>query len=194
MTRAALAAAVAVLIVGCGQAPPSGGSAATAAPTASATPTLTPTPSPVPSATATAVSPAACVSTSGGDPAASSAIADVRVGADSGYDRLVIEFKGAVPAWSVAPQATTTFTLSPKGESVALAGKSGILVTVRHVADWTSYAGPTSLAPGYSALREARLVENFEGVTQWGLGVNSSSCPRLYQLSDPGRLVVDIPS
>ncbi len=37
-----------------------------------------------------------------------------------------------------------------------------------------------------------RLAENFEGVQQWALGVQGNASLRVYELSEPSRLVVDV--
>jgi hypothetical protein len=42
-------------------------------------------------------------------------------------------------------------------------------------------------------LAEVRLLQNFEGVVQWGLGLNHQSCKRIFTLSSPTRLVIDVP-
>jgi hypothetical protein len=67
-----------------------------------------------------------------------------------------------------------------------------VLIVVRPVANWTAYSGPSDLKTGYTYLAEARMVENFEAVQQWGLGVNGTPCLHVYTLSGPSRLVVDV--
>ena len=217
MRRAIILASV-LLVAACGGNPPSGGVAgktaapepsptatasASPAPTASPTPTVTPTVAPTvaptptptvaPTATPTVAPPFLCEgAATGGSAAARSAVADVRIGQHEGYDRFVVEFTGAIPAYRVTIQPGTTFTLSPRGTDVQLAGTSGILVWFSPVADWTSYSGATSFTPGYPVLREARQIENFEGIQQWGLGVQGPPCLRVFTLDGPSRLVVDV--
>lgn len=174
-------------------------------PVASSSPTPSPSPSVQPSATATpsaapsptpATSPTppadfVCTAVSGGS-AASSTVTTARVGQHEGYDRFVIEFGGAMPAYTVTPQSSTVFTRSPKGDQVTLAGTSGVLVVVHSVTNWTSYTGPTEFNSGYPFLRQAMLVENFEGYQQWALGVQGTACVRVAVYSAPTRLVVDL--
>ena len=121
-----------------------------------------------------------------------SSVTGVTVGQHPGYDRFVVEFGAGVPSFLVALQTSPTFTRSPKGDTVTLEGTSGVLVTVHSVTNWTAYTGPTSMHPAYPLLREAQLVENYEGYQQWALGVTGSACPRVAVFSDPSRLVVDI--
>lgn len=133
----------------------------------------------------------ACNSVIGGEVGGSS-VSDVRVGQQSGYDRFVIEFGGGVPSYSVTPQPNTTFTRSPKGDQVTLEGTSGVLIVIHAVTNWTSYSGPSGFHPRYTYLRQAVLVENFEGYQQWALGFSGSPCLRVAAFSSPSRLVVDI--
>lgn len=115
----------------------------------------------------------------------------VRVGRHTGFDRFVIQFDGTVPTYRVSVNPSSTFTLSPKDEKVVLEGSGGVLIRLFPV-DWTAYAGPDSLHPSDPFLREARLVENYEGYQQWGLGVAARPCYRVFTLDSPPRLIVDV--
>lgn len=128
---------------------------------------------------------------SGGSSTAIVNVSAVRVGAHPGYDRFVIDFSGAVPSYTVTPQANSQFTLTPKGATVTREGTNGVLITVQPI-NWTAYAGPMSLRPEFTYLREARLVQNFEGVQQWGLGIAGVAAVRVFTLTAPARLVVDV--
>jgi hypothetical protein len=198
-----LALSMAFLLAACGQQAgtpgassptPSATTSVSATPVPAAEPSITPSPSPSPPASATPGWPPAGFTTgavSGGSSARIVNVTAVRVGAHPGYDRVVIEFNGAVPSYTVTPQSDSRFTLTPKGETVTLEGTSGVLITVQHI-NWTAYAGPTSLRPELTYLREARLVQNFEGVQQWGLGIAGIPAVRVFTLTSPARLVVDI--
>jgi hypothetical protein len=205
-TVAAFAVAAA-LVAACGAGPtarpqPGGSSAPTASPTESPTPapTAVPTVAQTPAATpAPVVTPAPAPagftcggSLSGGTASAGSAVTDVRVGAHDGYDRFVIEFSGTIPGWSVTTQAAPSYTASPSGAPVTLQGTAGVLIRLQPIVDWTSYGAANHLDPGYQYLREARLIENFEAVQQWGLGIQGSPCIRATTLDSPSRLVVDV--
>lgn len=159
----------------------------TASPTSSPTPASSPSPSPSPTAPAGFV----CGSASGGS-VADSTVTTTRVGQHPGYDRFVIEFGGGAPSYTVTPQGDATFTRSPRGDQVTLEGTGGVLIVVHSVTNWTSYSGPTAFHPGYPFLRQALLVENFEGYQQWALGIQGSPCVRVGVFSSPSRLVVDV--
>ncbi len=117
----------------------------------------------------------------------------VRAGAQSGYDRFVIEFDGPVPPYDVTPQASATFDEDASGRPVELTGSAGLRVVVRGARGAGSYTGPTDLRPsGTAVLREARQIGDFEGVYTWGLGLSRAACYRVLTLKDPSRLVIDV--
>jgi len=157
---------------------------ATASPASSSSPVATATPQPPPGFT--------CADASGGSEQTGSDVVGVCVGQHDGYDRLVIEFSDSIPSYSVQRRSGASFTGSPRGQVVTLGGTNGVLVVVHPIFNWTSYSGPTAFKPDYPVLREARLVENFEGYQQWALGIQGTPCLRVTILTAPPRLVVDI--
>jgi hypothetical protein len=164
-------------------------------PSPAASPSASASPSPSASPTASAT-PFVCAS---GAPINSSAAPTVsyidalRTGTHSGYDRVTIEFMNGQPSEiDVQPQSGTTFTLSPRGDTVTLAGQNGILVTIHGADLHTSYSGGTDIKTGYATLVEVRSVQDFEGVVQLGLGINGPVCYRAFTLTNPSRLVIDV--
>jgi hypothetical protein len=179
---------------------PAGGShtppIATASPSATPSPAPTASPSPAaaspsPSGATSELGPFSCATVSGGG-TAGVAMTDVRVGTQAGYDRFVINYDGPVPTFRVTLQPTTTFTQDASGRPLTLQGSRGILVRVEHGSGGAGYQGPRDLKPNYPALKEAQLVGDFEGVTQWGLGIAANSCFRVLTLTGPDRLVIDV--
>ncbi len=171
MNRFILVAAMIGLVVACG----------------STTPVAVSSPSPQPSPTSSF----AQANFSGGS-VATSQVAAVRIGRHDGYDRFVIEFSGGIPSYTVTRQTSATFTRSPKGDVVTLDGSAGVVVTVQSITNWTGYTGDTSFKPGYPCMREALMIQNFEGVQQWGIGVGGTPALRVFTMTAPDRLVVDI--
>jgi hypothetical protein len=109
------------------------------------------------------------------------------------YDRLTVEFQNGQPASiELRAQSGTTFTTSPKGDQVTLAGSNGILVVIHGADLHTAYSGSTDIKTGYTTLVEVRQVEDFEGVVQLALGVSGPTCYRAFILTNPTRLVIDI--
>jgi hypothetical protein len=197
--RGATLAALAIgfVLTACG----SGGSVAT---THSPSPGITPshsgsTPSNVASTPSSVASPTlpagfVCADSSGGSNTTGSAVTAVRTGAhpEGAYDRFTIEFDGTIPDYTVTRQSGATFTRSPKGDQVTLAGNHGVLVRVQPVTNWTSYSGPTSFGVTGQYLRQAMLLENNEAVFQWGLGIQGNPCLHVFTLTGPSRLVIDV--
>jgi hypothetical protein len=116
----------------------------------------------------------------------------IRGGVNNSYDRFVVEFNNG-PAWQVqvVPQNNATFTLGASGQSVQLRGSAGLLITIRGADAHTSFSGPTDIRVG-SVLLEARQVQDFEGVVQFGLGLSKPARYRAFWLTAPSRLVIDV--
>jgi hypothetical protein len=113
-----------------------------------------------------------------------------RVGAQSGYDRFVIQFVGPVPQFEVTLQDTASFAQS--GGPVTLQGAAGLAVVLHNATGAGVYTGPGDLTPGFAEIREARLLTDSQGVVQWGVGIAHAACFHAWVLGSPSRLVVDI--
>ena len=125
----------------------------------------------------------------GGPGAGGPRVTAVRVGRHGLYDRFVIQLSGtAMPRYRVTHHSTT-FLLGIG--SVTLAGTNGVLVRLFPV-DASSYHGPQRFRPRFPVLREAQLVEYFEGHMNWGLGIRGRPCLRVAVFTSPTRLVVDV--
>ena len=193
--RAASLTLAMALLLACG-----GTQTATTSPSpgASASPGISPSPSatssPVVTPSPTLPAGFTCADASGGSDTVGSTVTAVRTGAhpEGSYDRFTVEFDGAVPGYTVTRQNGTTFTNSPKGDQVTLAGDHGVVVKINPAQNWTSDTGPTSFGATGQYLRQAVLLENFEAVFQWGLGVQGNACLHVFTLTGPSRLVVDI--
>ena len=117
----------------------------------------------------------------------------VRTGTHTGYDRITIEFQNGQPSSvELRPQTNATFTQGASGQGVTLAGSAGLLIIIHSADEHTAYSGATDFKTKYPVLLEARQMEDFEGVVQWGLGLSKSACYRAFFLTNPTRLVIDI--
>ena len=116
----------------------------------------------------------------------------VRAGAHPDFDRFVIQFDKAVPAYEARPQPTASFMLDPSGQSVTLQGRAGVSIKLRGTSGQGTFNGPSDLRPAFVELREARLLGDFERVVTWGLGLTRPACLRTFSLDAPPRLVVDV--
>lgn len=138
------------------------------------------------------------------DPLAMSTLtgASMRIGQHDCYERIVFELTGTgdPPGWQVA--YVDPLVGDGSGEPIDLAGDATLEVIVRV---WTvsdvdrgpdgmpPFTGPDDIVPsGYEALREARNLYAFEGVTQIGLGLDRERPFRATWLDGPPRLAVDV--
>jgi hypothetical protein len=170
--------------------------AATVSATPSSEPTATPTAAPSPTATVASAPTTACA-TYGGGASSLATVTDVRVGTSAGYDRIVIQFDGPVPTYSITPQGNTTFMQDPNGQTFQLQGSDGIKVVV-HGASGTDvngnrkFFGSQDLKPGFPVLKEARQIGDFERTFSWGLGLAQPACLHVTEMTGPDRLVIDV--
>jgi hypothetical protein len=138
------------------------------------------------------------------DPLALSALtgASMRVGRHDCFERFVFQMAGAgeVPGWSVGYR--DPMTADGSGEPVDLRGAADLAVSVGvwtvtdfegRPDEWPPFEGPDDIVTtGFVALREARNLYAFEGVTQIGLGLDRQRPFRVTWAETPARLVVDI--
>jgi len=156
-------------------------------------PAPVPTPSPIPTP-----SPFVCVAgptTLTTQTAPPLALIDaVRTGTHTGYDRITFEFKnGRTGSITITPQANTKFVRDAKGDTVTLAGTSGLLIKITGADNHTAFSGSTDIkTANYPGILEVREVGDYEGTVQWGVGLSSSACYHATILSNPTRLVIDI--
>ena len=156
-------------------------------------PRISPPPVTPPIAPGTNLPAFACADASGGKTGVANAIT-ARAAEQDGYDRFVLQFDSIVPTYTVKRQAKPVFSLGGSGQSVTLSGTTGILISVHSATGATTFSGSTDLIHSdFQVLKEARQTQDFEGYVSWGLGVARPTCMRVFTLSDPARLVVDLP-
>jgi Putative peptidoglycan binding domain len=121
----------------------------------------------------------------------------VRVGRHDGFDRVVFEFEGGQPGYSVhyAPVARTDGLGAPIPTPGTVALQVHLVAesidTAPLGAELTfSPAGP--LTPRYPTLRQVRYGGFFEGGTTFGVGLTGRSGFRVLELSGPPRLAIDV--
>ena len=145
-------------------------------------------------ATPSALPPWTCGTQTGGS-GTPGQVTDVRVGTHPGYDRFVVQFAGTgMPRWKLIPKSSAVFTLEPSGITVRLLGTAGVKLVLTPASGYPTYHGPVDFRTGFPQLREARRLEDFEGYFSWGLGLAHQSCKRVFTLTAPTRLVVDVPN
>jgi hypothetical protein len=142
-----------------------------------------PTPNPTPSLPAYT-----CTPTSGGNAATSTGLDSVRAARHDGYDRVVFQFASGIPSYDVVGQDSSTFLRDASGEPVTLEGSAGVKIILR-AADAPGTSQDSQ--PKLPAIRQIAQIGNFEHQLTYGIGLTSSTCFRVIELSNPARLVID---
>lgn len=124
-------------------------------------------------------------------------VTDVRVGRHDGFDRVVFELGGTgTPGWRVeyVPEAIE----DGKGDVIAVDGDGTLQVMISgsgYPMDTgvSEYAGPNPLRVAEAdEVEEVVLRGVFEGNTQAFIGTDEVSPFRVYALTDPTRVVVEV--
>jgi hypothetical protein len=117
----------------------------------------------------------------------------VEVGHQATFDRIVFHFSSRVPGYNVnyVPAVTT----DPSDEPVQLQGNAFLVVAMHSVASdqvGAPAAPQDRQTPLFPELREIAGAGDFEGVVSFGAGLTSESGFRVFTLTNPDRLVVDV--
>ena len=154
---------------------------------------------PAPQTTAPSSSPSGRPAATPSTPACSlsgSYLTAVRAGEHVGYDRVVFQFSGGLPAVTVS--RVTAVPTDPKGTPVALPGQSYLHVVFRGASgtcpqpSQRTYTGPSVLAPYYPQLLMVSAAGDFEGYLSFGIGLAAQSSYHVLTLSGPDRVVLDV--
>jgi hypothetical protein len=129
-------------------------------------------------------------------PAGFPAVVGIHVGAHPTYDRIVININGNAPGYRVGYVAHVY--RDPSGLPVTLSGAADLQVTLKPAFAHNISTGrsclltPSRMLFSYSAVREYRVVGDFEGVVSIGVGARRLAPFRVFTLSSPTRIVIDI--
>jgi hypothetical protein len=121
-------------------------------------------------------------------------LVDVRAGSHTGSDRVVFEFRGAVPEHRV--QYVDQLVEDGTGDPVSVAGAADLEVVFEganaHEEDGSPTISPRRFSPGLPAVKEIAQLGDFEAVVSYGIGVDRRRPIEVSTLSNPSRLVIDI--
>jgi hypothetical protein len=121
-------------------------------------------------------------------------LVDVRAGRHPGFDRVVFEFRGAVPEHRI--DYVDRLVQDGSGNRVTVAGAADLEVVFEganaHEEDGTPTVSPRRFSPGLPAVREVAQVGDYEAVVSYGIGVDRERPITVSTLAGPSRLVVDI--
>ena len=187
---------IAAALAGCGSSHPAGTSGAAGSP-APASSSATPQ-------TADTLSPASQqAGGQAGQPAVSRAcqqpgtyLTTVRTGQHAGYDRVVFQFSGGLPA--VTAERVKAVYADANGAKIPLPGRSYLHVVFRGASGYCpqpahrTWTGPSALTPDYPQLLAVKAAGDFEGYLSFGLGLAAQGPYHVSSLTGPDRVVIDI--
>ena len=109
---------------------------------------------------------------------------DVAVGCHATFDRFVVRVR-----------SVTQIVADGSGNPVALLGARRIRIVVRpargHTQGGTNLL-PAAITPRCANLRQMKAAGDFEGVVSFGLGLRRRTGFRVFRLTGPARIVVDV--
>ena len=117
----------------------------------------------------------------------------VRIAKGKGYDRLVFEFTGGIPRYLVEPNKKGSFENTAE-EFVKVGGKAFLEINLQSLPYPENEKDDAKIPSGNQHLpvfNEIAQVEWFEGVRDFGIGLNARKMFRVQEFTNPYRLVID---
>lgn len=117
----------------------------------------------------------------------------VATGCHRTFDRVVVRARLATPGFDA--RYVPRVVADPSGRAVRLLGTKRIRVGVSPARGHTSGGTnllPAALTPRCPNLRQVKVAGDFEGVVSFGLGLRRKTGFRVFRLSGPTRVVVDV--
>jgi len=115
-------------------------------------------------------------------------LSSAAAGCHATYDRFVLRVgSGGKPGYDV--RYVSRIIADPSGNPVSLQGTKRLRVIVH---DATAHTLASTITPGCSNLRQAKKAGDFEGVVSYGLGLRRKTGFRVFRLTGPTRIVIDV--
>jgi hypothetical protein len=123
-------------------------------------------------------------------------ITRIAVAAHESYDRIVFEFQAGLPEYTIE-RAVPPLIADASGLPIAVKGASFLRIvlhggTVTLPDGGVSYDGPKDFSPTAPSLIELKSGGDFEAVATWYAGLSAERCIRVFTLTAPSRLVIDV--
>ena len=118
----------------------------------------------------------------------------VRAAAHDGFDRVVWQFDGPLPERTVV-QRGTALHADGSGHRIPIAGRSVLTLSMIGASahdDAGRSTAPDHLVPGLSNVVEVKGSGDFEAVVSYGVGLVTDRPYRLFRLTRPSRVVLDV--
>jgi hypothetical protein len=118
------------------------------------------------------------------------AITSVSTGRHAGFDRVVFRLSGPTLGYEV--RYGTRLVEDPTGRPLPIAGSAVLGISMRQT-DWIDRPSPrTNVTLGFPALKQVRFAGEFEAVVSYGIGQATKAGFRVFRLTGPDRIVVDV--
>jgi hypothetical protein len=121
-------------------------------------------------------------------------LVDVRAGRHPGFDRVVFQFRGAVPQHRI--RYVGQLVQDGSGNPVSVAGGADLEVVFQGAnaqnQDGSPSVSPRRFSPGLPAVKEIAQVGDFEAVVSYGIGIDRRRPLEVSTLAGPPRLVIDV--
>ena len=109
------------------------------------------------------------------------------------FDRVVLRGRLGVPEYDV--RRVRRVVADGSGQVIRLGGRKRVRVLLRNARAHTDAGAPLlprAVTPRCSNLRQVKLASDFEGVVTIGLGLQRARGFRVFRLTAPTRVVVDV--
>jgi len=122
-------------------------------------------------------------------------VTGLRVSEHRRFDRVVIDVDGRRPGYEV--RYVDQLTYDGSGDKVPLKGRKKLVVTLVPARahgphGGNLYTGPRLQQYGLPMLRGVAFLGDFEGVVSFGLTARARNGYRVFTLTDPSRIVIDL--
>ena len=118
----------------------------------------------------------------------------LRVASRPTFDRMVFEFRGATPGYRV--RYVSRIIQDGSGATVPLLGSRFLAIRFAaaraHRLNGSSSNVPRVRTPLFPSIRQVKLAGDFEGVVSYGAGIAGRRAFRVFTLTGPPRIVVDV--
>jgi hypothetical protein len=114
-------------------------------------------------------------------------------GCHATFDRFVVRGRLATPGYDV--RYVSKIVADGSGKTITLLGTKRIRVVIRPARGHTNGGTnllPSTLTPRCSNLRHVKKAGDFEGVVTYGLGLRRRTGFRVFRLTAPTRVVIDV--
>jgi len=117
-------------------------------------------------------------------------LAAVSVGQHATYDRVVFTFSQGVPGYSIG--YVNEVLSDAKGDLVTLPGQAFLRIVFHPSSGYQTYSGPGTITPIFPTLLQVRAAGDFESYLSFGVGLSQRAGFRVFTLTPPYRVVVDV--